>query len=65
MRTGDGRDRLLERGVVERVDLPAGAADQMVVVLASRLRRLEAGETFAKVDPVDQPEDSASWSSAR
>ena len=47
MRTADGRDRLLERGVVERVDLPAGTADQMVVVLASRLRRLEAGESFA------------------
>lgn len=56
VRTGDCRDRVLERRVVERVHLAAAPADEMVVVLASRLGRLEAGEPLAEVDAVDEAE---------
>src|SRR4051812_15358250 len=37
------RDRILERGVLERRDLAAAVAYDVVVVLASRVRRLVAG----------------------
>ena len=56
VRAGDRGDRPLERGIVERVHLAAASADEVMVVLAARLRRLEAREPLAEVDPVDELE---------
>ena len=53
---GDRRDRALERRIVERVDLRARAADEVMVVLAARVRRLETREPLTQVDTVDEPQ---------
>ena len=53
---GDPGDRLLERRVLERLDLSAVAADEVVVVLTLRIRALEARHTVAEVDALDEAE---------
>ena len=54
MRAGDCGDGPLERLVFERVDLPTGGTDEVMMVLATRLGRFEASEPLAKVDAVDE-----------
>lgn len=55
VRARDSTDGTLEIGVVERLDLPAAPADEMMVMLAARMGGLEAGETFAQVDAAHEP----------
>ena len=55
---GGAHDRTFERGVGERLDLAAVIADHVVVMVAARRRRLEAGDPVADVDPLDEPEIS-------
>jgi len=52
----DALDRCLECRVFERLDLSAVVADEMVVVLASRMRGLEARDAVAEVDALDESE---------
>ena len=52
---GDPVQGKLERRVVERVDLAAVAADEMVVMLAARLGRLKARHAMPEVDSVHKP----------
>lgn len=59
---GDTLDRGLEGGVLERLDLAAVVADEVMVVLTGRVRALEARDAVPEVDPlgeagVDQPLD--------
>ena len=49
-------DRALERRVGEGLDLPAVAADDVVMMVAVRLRRLVAGDAVADVDSLDESE---------
>ena len=51
---GDALERGLECGILERLDLPAGVADEVVVMLAARVRGLEARDTVAEVDPLHE-----------
>ena len=51
---GDSLDRRFERGVFERLDLPAVVADEMVVMVAARVRRLEARDSVSQVDALDE-----------
>ena len=60
----DGVDRVLEPIVAEGLDLSAVAADEVVMVIAARLRGLVAGAAGAEVEAVDEPE-LVSVSSAR
>jgi len=53
---GDAVDRALQARVAERLDLAAVAADQVMVVVAVRRRRLEACDTVASVDPLHEAE---------
>jgi zinc transport system substrate-binding protein len=53
---GDALDRGFERRVLEWLDLPAVVAHEMVVMVAAGVRRLEARDSIAEVDPLDQPE---------
>lgn len=53
---GDALDRRLEPGVCERLDLPAVVADEMVVMLAVGVSRLEARDAVAEVDPLHEAE---------
>ena len=48
-------DRPLEPGILERLDLPAAVADEMVMVLAAGAHGLEARDPRAEVDPLEQP----------
>jgi len=47
-------DRALERRIVERDELPALVADEMVVVLAVGLRALEPGLAVADGHALDE-----------
>ena len=53
---GHTLDRSLEARVLERLYLAAGVADEMVVVIAADVRRLEARDTVPEVDPLQEPE---------
>ena len=53
--TCDPLERLLESGVLERLDLAAVVADDVMVVRALD-RRLEAGDSVADLHPLDEPE---------
>ena len=53
---GGALDRRLERGVGERLDLAAVAADDVVVVLAVVAGGLVAGDPVADVDALHEPE---------
>src|SRR4051794_9064676 len=53
---GELVDRLLECGILERLDRAAAPADEMVVVLAAGVARLVARDTVAHLDAVDEPE---------
>jgi zinc transport system substrate-binding protein len=53
---GDALDRRLERRVLERLDLPAVVAHEVVMVVAAGVGGLEARDTFAEVDALDEPE---------
>src|SRR5476649_261864 len=46
--------RPFELLVGERLELPAGGADEMVVMLPTRMHRLVAGGARAEVDPLEQ-----------
>ena len=52
----DTLDRRLERRVLERLDLPAIVADEVVMVVPVRVRRLETGDAVPEVDPLHEPE---------
>jgi hypothetical protein len=47
-------DRGLEGRVVERLDLPAAVAHQVVVMIAARVRRLEPRDTVSEVDALEK-----------
>ena len=51
---GDSLDRRLERGVFERLDLPAVVADEMVMMIAAGVGRLEARDSVSEVDSLDE-----------
>ena len=53
---GDSLDRRLERGVFERLDLPAVVTDEMVMMVAARVGRLEARDSVSEVDSLDESE---------
>src|SRR5215813_6929698 len=48
-------DRPFEAGILERLDLPAGVADEMVVMLAAGADGLEARDARAEVDALQEP----------
>ena len=50
----DRLDRALERGVVERLDLAAVVADEVMVMLVPGAHRLVAGDAVAEVDALEQ-----------
>ena len=50
----DRLDRALERRVVERLDLAAVVADEVMVVLVPGAHRLVAGDAVAEVDALEQ-----------
>jgi hypothetical protein len=52
----DAVDHGLERGILERLDLPTVVADEMVVMVATCVRRLEACNAVAEVHALDQAE---------
>ncbi len=52
----DSLDRCFERGVLERLDLAAVVADEMVVMVPIGMRGLEASDSVAEVDALDEPE---------
>jgi hypothetical protein len=52
----DARDRPLECRVLERLDLPAVVADEMVVMVALSVRGLEARHAVAEVDSLEKAE---------
>ncbi len=52
----DALDRRLERGVLERRDLAAGVADEVMVVVAVGQVALVARDALADVDPLDEPQ---------
>ncbi len=47
-------DRVLELRILERLDLPARIADEMVVVVASGMDRLEPGDPRAEIDSLHE-----------
>jgi len=51
---GDALDRRLERGVLERLDLPAVVADEVVMMIAAGVCGLEARDSVAEVDSLDE-----------
>jgi len=53
---GDSLDRRLERGVLERLDLPAVVADEVVMMIAAGVGRLEARDPVSEVDSLDEPQ---------
>jgi hypothetical protein len=52
---GDALDRRFERRVLERLDLAAVVTDEVVMVVAAGMGRLEARDAVAEVDPLDEP----------
>ena len=52
----DAPDRVLEPPVLERLDLAALAAHEVVVMISTRVGRLEPGGSVAEVHPLDQTE---------
>ena len=52
----DALDRGLERRVLEGLHLAAVVAHEVVVVIASRTNRLEAGDAVSELDPLDELE---------
>ena len=52
---GDPIDRALQARVAERLDLPAVAAHDVVMVVAVGRRRLEARDPVTRVDALHQP----------
>jgi len=52
--TGDSLERGLEGGILERLDPSAVVADEVVVVLASGMRRLKSGDAVAEIDPLHE-----------
>ena len=52
----DVLERTLERVVGKRLDLAAVVADEVVVMIASGVRALVAGNAVADVDPLDESE---------
>jgi zinc transport system substrate-binding protein len=53
---GHALDRRLERRVLERLDLAAVVADEVVVMVAAGVRRLEARDAVSQVDALNEPE---------
>jgi hypothetical protein len=53
---GDADDRRLERRILERLDLPAVVADEVVVMLAAGIGSLETRYAVAEIDPLDEAE---------
>ena len=53
---GDGHDRCLERGILERLDLSAVVADEVMVMISSRVGALEARDPVPEVDPLHETE---------
>ena len=56
VRAGDPAQGSLESRIVERVDLPAGGTDEVVMVLATGVRGLEARDAEAEVDAMHEAE---------
>ena len=54
--SGDSLQRLLQGRVLERLDLSAVAADEMVMMVPGRVRPLEPGHAVTEVDSLDEPE---------
>jgi hypothetical protein len=54
--TGDSVDGSLEHRVVEGLDLAAGSANEVVVVLAAGVGGLETGNPVAKFDAMNEPQ---------
>jgi hypothetical protein len=52
----DALDRCFERRILERLDLAAVVADEVVVMISAGVCRLEAGDAVAEVDALDEPE---------
>ena len=50
------RDRGLERRILERLDLAAVVAHEVVMMVAADEGRLEPGHAVPQVDPLDEPE---------
>jgi zinc transport system substrate-binding protein len=53
---GDALERRLERRVLERLDLAAVVADEVMVMLAARVGWLEPGHAVSKIDPLHEAE---------
>lgn len=53
---GDAFDHRLERCILEGLDLAAVVAHEVVVVIAARANRLEAGDAVPELDPLDELE---------
>jgi hypothetical protein len=53
---GDALDRGLERRILERLDLAALVAHEVVVMIAAVVRRLVACDAVSQVDTLDEPE---------
>ena len=53
---GDPRDRGLEAGVLERLDLAAVVAHEVMVVVAAGVRGLEARDAVTEIDALHEPE---------
>lgn len=53
---GNALERLLERRVLERLDLPAIAADEVVVMVSARVDALEARDSVAEIHALDEAE---------
>ena len=53
---GHALDRRFQRRILERLDLAAVVADEVMVVVAAGKRRLEAGGAVSEVDTLNEPE---------
>jgi zinc transport system substrate-binding protein len=52
----DSLERPLERGILERLDLPAVVAHEVVVMLPTRMGRLESRDAVAEIDALHETE---------
>ena len=52
--TRDAFDCILHRSVLERLDLPARVAHEMVMVLATRIGALVTGHPVTQIDPLGE-----------
>jgi len=52
----DALDHCFERRILERLDLAAVVADEVVVMVAAGMCGLEACDPVAEVDTLDEPE---------